>query len=260
MRKLLLLALAVVAMVSCEDAEKSLLNSREVWFTSEITTRASGTTWEKGDNIGVFMTKDTYELTGNALYFNANEDGAMADFSSSSPIHYPKSGSVDFIAYYPYKSGTSLTSYALDLTDQSDLDKIDLMVAIAKDKAKSIDAINLQFEHKLSNISVSIKVGEGLDSADLVGASVQLIGTKAMANYNLTSNEIDFGSAEIQDITLNTNDNGTQANGFVIPQTLYGVQIVISKGGESIFTGSLSTDVFEAGQQYDYTATITKNK
>ncbi|MGE8381554.1 MAG: fimbrillin family protein, partial [Sphingobacterium sp.] len=77
-------------------------------IVGQINTKAAGTSWDKGDQIGVFMIKSGQRLTSTSIV-NAVNNHAFAIngslFQSKSPIFLPNE-QVDFIAYYPYKSIT----------------------------------------------------------------------------------------------------------------------------------------------------------
>lgn len=79
-------------------------------------TTGGGDSWAQGDNVGIFMLTAGGTLPGgivgtgadaadNREYGVTPATGALAPVGGT-PIYYPQSGNVDFIAYYPYAAAT----------------------------------------------------------------------------------------------------------------------------------------------------------
>jgi len=87
--------------------------TKAVTFTSsingQIVTKAVNNKWDANDAIGVFMktgTGLTNVLAANKSY-TTNGDGEFKPSAADQNINYPETGSVDFVAYYPYKATKS---------------------------------------------------------------------------------------------------------------------------------------------------------
>ncbi len=259
MKKILLSALALVALASC-NKEKNypvVPNDGSVSFTSGISTRASGTTWHKGDQIGVFMDGATVvEENANVLYTNDSEDGATASFNSVNPLKYPETGSVNFLAYYPYAATATTTEYAVNVQDQSDLTLIDLMVATTSDVAVYTSPVDMTFSHKLSNIAITLTEGNGFDADTKPfdnNFEVTITGVNTVAKYNLTSGEITDISTPT---TLLLNGSGATHQGVIIPQTTTTVNVVITHPEYGVFESVITGVEFLSGKKHPYTAKI----
>ncbi len=251
--KLSMLLAAAAVCFSCGEPEPTVEGVR---FTSGINeTRASGTSWSNGDEIGVFMTQNGTELSSNVNYYNTRS-GSAADFTSETPIFFPNVGNVDFLAYYPYREGQEMGNYRVNVSSQSSSSRIDLMTASVADQAKTTDAVNLQFTHRLSHVSLSITAGEGLQTADLTNMEVDLLGTKAHANYDITTDVIDFAGADEVPIRMNTASSGTSTSAIVIPQALSGAQFAFHTVAFGSFEALIENVNFEPGHSYNFEVTL----
>lgn len=270
MKRLVISALAIAAMASCSkaDSEMDIINENELRITSSITTRASGDDWATEDKIGIYMSKtdgDFGELGANRLYTTTAGNGV---FSSTDPLFYPTSGTVDLLAYYPYDADTSFdpTKYSVDVSSekQKDLPKIDLMKATESELDKDDKSVELTFNHKLSNIVIEIENSTGFTKDDLKKVTVTLSGTKALASYDLTkvdSEAITFALAtQPADIIIPTTNDGTKAEAIVIPQTLSGATLKFTFEGDddNVYSANILTAAYTIGNTYSYTAKIQK--
>ncbi|MFR9621134.1 MAG: fimbrillin family protein [Rikenellaceae bacterium] len=266
MKKTILSALAVVAMVSCSKSDETSFTQTdaEVRISSSIATRTIANTWEAGDQIGVYMTTNgsetKFDLGTNVLYTTVKTDGA---FASTTPLYFPSSGSVDLLAYYPYVAGTTetpfaITSYPVSVATQTDQGAIDLMKSEVTGQSKSADAVVMKFDHKLSRIALTIKNGGGVTESELEGLVVTLSGTKTTATYDLpaTSTPIAFDSeTAAADITMLTAANGQSAEAIVIPQSDLSATLTFTTT-DNTYSAAITTTEFVIGQEYNYTVTV----
>ncbi len=255
MKKIILSALALVALASCsKDLTNDPTESNDLvaaTFSSSIGTRASGTSWSEGDEIGVFMLRtDEVSDSENVPYETAAGDGKFA--ASSSYIYYPQTGTVDFLAYYPYQSGMSDYAYSIDVSDQDDLEAIDLMVAT---KLTGVSATNdsqsLAFAHMLCEVNLNISKNETIESLE---------GLTATFGEVLTTNTYDVSglafdtAGDADTIDLNVSEDGTTITAILVPQTI-SAQAITFTVEEKSYVGYL-TETLESGKSYTYSVTI----
>ncbi len=253
----MLIAVAAIATSCTDNLNLDTPSDGEVRITSGINTRVIDTQWEANDAIGVYMNSISGTLGAygsNAEYVTTNGDGI---FTSDEPLYYPESGSVNFLAYYPYVANSYLdaTAYSVDVTSQSDLSAIDLMTASAYNKSKSSDAVYMAFSHQLSNLVLTMIPGGDWTNADLVGLTVALVGTDTKAAYNLSTNVITL-SGSTADITLNTAADGLTAEAIVIPQTLTEAKFAFTTAAGGTVYVDIPTVAFVSGVKYNYNVTI----
>lgn len=203
MKKIVFAIAAVATLVGCnkDNSEIATTGQTAVEFTEGVITRASGTTWDAGDKIGVYMfgtgTTTVIEKKGNIQYYNSQtETGDKATFKvveADEIIYYPQGEvAVDFLAYYPYDSAKVALDdfvYEVDVNDQSDKPSIDLMTSdnlVGKYLSKSSLAFN--FTHALSQLNFVVESGIGSPSLD--GLTITVGGLYNKATYDLTDGTI----------------------------------------------------------------------
>lgn len=250
-------ALSALVLTGCKDNDdNSEWMTDGVVFTSHIegmVSRASGSAWSDGDKVGIYMNAggtdfENYEYTASA-------DGALT--AAKQTLKYPEEGTADFFAYYPYQSGISGKTYAVDVTDQSDPTKIDLLYA-TKAGISNGEAVNFAFSHQLSQIVINVSHDETI--ANLNGLKIQVKGMNTQASFALadgtltpTDNKTDFA--------MNVNAEGTTAEAIILPTAdLTGAQLVFTLADGKSFGWDLTqSDVssFDKGTKYTYNASLS---
>lgn len=250
-------ALSALVLTGCKDNDdNSEWMTDGVVFTSHIegmVSRASGSAWSDGDKVGIYMNAggtdfENYEYTASA-------DGALT--AAGKTLKYPEEGTADFFAYYPYQTSISNKTYAVNVSDQSDPTKIDLLYA-TKTGISNGEAVNFAFSHQLSQIVINITKDETISS--LSGLKIQVKGMNTQASFALadgtltpTDNKTDFA--------MNVNAEGTTAEAIVIPTAdLTGAQLVFTLADGKSFGWDLTqSDVssFDKGTKYTYEASLS---
>lgn len=173
-------------------------------------------TWEAGDEIGVFAVpagtslaaSDNYIHNAKLTYSSANG----GTWTQAEPLYWPTnaySKSLDFYAYYPYDaSATDPTNIAFSVkTDQSrttdgksNYSLSDLLTAKAAGASKGADGkVSLTFSHALALVQVSVpSPGRGFGPSETL--TVMLCNVKTKSTLNL-------GAAQGSDVTLAVSDN-----------------------------------------------------
>lgn len=158
------------------------------------------TTWTAGDAVGVFMlAPKIFNPSGilpggeNVGYTVDPATGRLTPVGT--PILYPRDEEeeVNFFAYYPLgtKGDGKITDdyvYTLSVTDQNDPVSLDLLVASARGKKKSKEAVEFTFSHVLAKIQLDITLGEGLRDLDPGKiTAVTITGMPTTTEYELLS-------------------------------------------------------------------------
>ena len=163
---------------------------------SASVTRAYDSTWDNGDQIGVFATTaGTTEITtsgatqinGNIPYSIAtggetwvNSANSYLTFSAvDKNIYLPADGSnIDVYAYYPYDENVSSTNplsisipAAQDAENQTAVKACDVLTAKQLSSVSPVNIDNttaqLLFNHVLSKVLIKIKLGTGVNLSDI---------------------------------------------------------------------------------------------
>ena len=221
-------ALSALVLTGCKDNDdNSEWMTDGVVFTSHIegmVSRASGSAWSDGDKVGIYMNAggtdfENYEYTASA-------DGALT--AAGKTLKYPEEGTADFFAYYPYQTSISNKTYAVNVSDQSDPTKIDLLYA-TKTGISNGEAVNFAFSHQLSQIVINVSHDETI--ANLNGLKIQVKGMNTQANFALADGTLTSTDSKA-DFDMNVNAEGTTAEAIVIPTTdLTGAKLVFTLNG-----------------------------
>lgn len=249
-------------------------------------TRAHDTTWETGDQIGLYALPHDNITTpiedgSNVCYVFA---GATA-FTSSTSIKLPETGSIDVYGYYPYSSDPTInpTAVAVNLSTQNPQKNIDLMttgkVSTSTHDGNTLISINepsceLLFRHRLTKLEFNLTF---IDFDDIKNTSLTIGSQKTTATYNIYTDELTYGSGEAyQTITAaeisSSNDNQKTFEAIVLPnhadnnRTPNERKVTIVVDGKSysftiVKTGAdtnnkVLTDSFDAGYKYVYNVTV----
>jgi len=266
------LLLSLVALSSCSDEREGItLTGNAATFTPLISglepaagSRASGGDWQVNDRVGVFMLAsgdDTFPaLADNREYFATASGGntALLPASSGQTIYYPMDDSgVTFMAYYPYTSslGDDETNpvYAVDLTDQSSLEDLDLLYH--KGTAVYSNALpnaTLNFEHQLVKVEISVVRGTGIDTP-LTNMAIKLKGMSATADFELATGKLanEGDAADIVPGTLTATADEAYYAAVLLPQDAVEGRTVAFSLGSLSYSYEFPDDLdFEKGKIY----------
>lgn len=267
MKKIIATTLMIAALAACQKSEEQspeMGGSSEVTFTSAISTRATGTSWDASDQIGVFM----YETASTTIYDIDSENvlystsgGESATFTSVDPLIFPKYAYVDYIAYHPYTTNYSDNIITLNTADQSSETKVkaqDFMVASVQSCSEETTP-TLSFRRKMSKIVVEVDRRDTREDAvlsDISLSSIKVDGTFFI--INTPSNGRDNASVEVgsttSDISLFFNETSSVIEAIIIPQTTTATGLIVTIDGIEYAAPICST--FEENKQYSYTLTL----
>lgn len=231
------------------------------------------TVWASGDAVGVFMLNASSAMpdgivsqADNIQYMVNPTTGTLTP--APTPIYYPMSGEVDFIAYYPYGGNeaggvTEDYTYEISLTDQTKPASIDLLYAKTPNRSKSNPQVSLNFSHVMSKVVFDITLGDGMDGnnpADIT--AMNITGMPASATLHLNAGTTTSGDAAPFDALLEANPStNAQAtfSALVPPQAegeYAGRSIVITVGGNK-FTGTIpDATAFAPNTMYTFPVTV----
>lgn len=229
-------------------------------------TRASGTDWDADDHIGIYAvpTGKTWQEASfiNVDYVNSTggAEGIFQAADAEKAVMLPGNGSkLDFVAYYPY-SATARNDFnvAVDITDQTDPSRIDVLYAKAEGKDKTTPKIPLIFDHKLAQLVLSFS------SADVV-----LEGMKVSLNDVTTNGWLDLTDGVVKQgtdtgkitpvVTTDTIANTATATAFLLPeQQMTDVTIAIALAdGKKYEWKPVEENELVGGYSHTYTFTLT---
>lgn len=284
---ILVIGATLVACAKHDDELSPIDNGDCISFYSEIAAqkaRLSTNNFEEGESIGLYVV--SYQPNGytpgvisNAAYAVNKQhvyNGTSWMLKLGGKVPWPNSpNKVDLYAYYPYSetldtqdpTNHSFTVKANQQTKES-YDASDFLWAKTGGVAPTINAVGLNFAHKLSKIKVNIKTTQDLLTNPLRNASVKILGAQQEGIINLADGSVSIenvpqSTAEITPLQVATvSGYELSFEAIVIPQTLNAgtpfIKIEIAYN-DIIYTYVLTEDVaLEAGKERTFNITLTE--
>lgn len=196
MKKTILFGLAAAMLATAcseEDDLRQGIAGEGITFTSSVMSRATDTSFDPRDAIGVSMYTESgfVENATNVQYTTADGRG----FTSTNPMTWGAAGSaetVDFKGVYPYKADAVADgkySFTLATGEGASLSNNDVMYSSMTDVTVGAKNVELTFKHKLVKVVMQVY---GQDRTPLTGAKVkinnqQTSGTLDLADGTVTS-------------------------------------------------------------------------
>lgn len=249
--KLLIFAAAAMMLAGCSQMDKPAESGVPVKLSystvNAVETKAAqnlnNDCFASGEDVTVRISNSGAGAWADYTFITG-ENGAMV---APDPAPYYPAGdqNIDIAAYYPANAGESFT-VAADQTADEDYKSSDLMFAKVENQAKTADAVNLAFSHKMAKLNVNITAGQGV--TNITGLSV--LNVKPTVSFDRAAGTIGKASGDATAIVMSNN------GAAVIPaQTINGglLEIVTDKGTA---TYSVADKVFEAGKLYTINITV----
>lgn len=194
MKKTILFGLtAAMLATACseEDDLRQGIAGEGITFTSSVMSRATDTSFEPEDAIGVSMYTER-GFVGNATNVQyTTTDGS--GFTSTNPMTWGAAGSaekVDFKGVYPYKADAvaeGIYSFTLATGEGASLSDNDVMYSSMTDVAVGSNNVGLTFTHKL--VKVVMKVYDQKRNL-LSGATVKINNQQTSGTLNLADGTV----------------------------------------------------------------------
>lgn len=280
MRKTILFGLtAAMLATACseEDDLRQGIAGEGITFTSSVMSRATDTSFEAEDAIGVSMYTES-GFVGNATnvqYTTADGRG----FTSTNPMTWGAAGSaetVDFKGVYPYKAEAVADgnySFTLATGEGASLSDNDVMYSSMTDVAPGTKNVDLTFKHKLVKVVMQVydQNGDLLSGATVKINNQQTSGTLNLADGTVTSTSaadatLDFANnpevkGEYQTIVMPS----AATQGRVITITYKNVDYpcpvdmyAFESGTKIIFSATLNPDgTVSPGETFEVSADVT---
>lgn len=256
--------LAALMMAGCSnEIEEQVMDSRRVPLQingdiNMLMTRAADDHWDANDAIGVYMVSADNSIVGgvsNYRYVVIDKDnGNFSPDGEANTAYFPESDDVvNVVAYYPQGNVVD-NKLSLDLANQDEQPRIDLMSAKAEGASKSNPTINLGFKHRLTKLFFEI---EGDVNTDGIYAAIGNQYTDIQ--YDILNDEllIADGSEKKEIVMKYWNlDNYRFTEAIVLPNEGNNSaedRKLTFQLNEKIFDATISNSTkFEAGKKYTY--------
>lgn len=257
--------LAALMMAGCSnEVEEQVMDSRRVPLQingdiNMLMTRAADDHWDKNDAIGVYMVNAENGIVGDVSNYRytvvtGGQNCTFIPADENNTAYFPEDGTaVNVVAYYP-QGNVVENKLSLDLSDQSEQPRIDLMSARAEGASKTNPAINLNFTHRLTKLFFEI---EGDVNTDGIYAAIGNQYTDIQ--YDILNDKLLIADGgEKKDIVMKywnlNNYRFTEA--IVLPNEENNSAVdreLTFQLNEKIFKATISSSTkFEAGKKYTY--------
>lgn len=257
--------LAALMLAGCSnEIDEQVMDSRRVPLQingdiNMLMTRAADDHWDDKDAIGVYMVNgENNSIVGNVSNYRytvvtGGQNGTFIPADENNTAYFPEDGTaVNVVAYYPQENVVE-NKLSLDLANQNEQPKIDLMSARAEGASKSSPTVNLQFKHRLTKLFFEI---EGDVNTDGIEATISNQYTKIQ--YDILNDKLLIADENKQEIAMKywNLDNYRFTEAIVLPNEGNNSaedRKLTFQLNEKIFDATISnTTTFEPGKKYTY--------
>lgn len=258
--------LAALMLAGCSnEIDEQVMDSRRVPLQingdiNMLMTRAADEHWDANDAIGVYMVNAENSIVddvSNYRYVVIDKDnGNFSPDGDTNTAYFPENGdAVNVVAYYPQGEVVD-NKLSLDLANQDNQPKIDLMSAKAENASKSSPTVNLGFKHRLTKLF--FKIEGDVNTDDIIEATISDQYTKIQ--YDILNDKllIADGSEKENIVMKYWNLDGYRfTEAIVLPNDENNSAVdrqLTFQLNEKIFNATISnTTTFEPGKKYTYT-------
>ncbi len=215
-------------------------------------TKASGTSWEDGDEIGIYKFNSNDQVVSDNVCYQLDSNGSAGTFTavdSDNEIYYSEDGAaVDFWAYYPYQEDYDYDTPTFSIADQDGTTtaKADYMEAVKLTNQTSGEQ-TFTFSHKFSQVVISITYGSELENLDDLEVEIDGISTEIDLTYFSATDDA------TKSINATLSSSNSVATAVVLPVATDAVVKLYAGGNE--YQATLE-QTFAAGKQYSYDVCI----
>lgn len=225
MKKLYILAASILALVACDKSDDNrILSSEPTTILASIgesaASRASGTSWANGDEIGITVVKgNNVETLYNIKY---TTDGS--ENFSGSPIYFYNP--MTFTAYYPFAGEVGTDPGTLEAETTADFQKPDTQPDIDflwdhQDQILIEDnkpVVRFTFGHKMSKITLIFQNGnEATDVSNIVSYMIE--GLVMGGTFNTETGECAAKNQQPEDLKI-VLDSGAVKHNEPVPSLI----------------------------------------
>lgn len=261
MKKTILFGLAAAMLVTAcseEDDLRQGIAGEGITFTSSVMSRATDTSFEPEDAIGVSMYTES-GFVGNATNVQYTSKDGKA-FTSTNPMTWGAAGSaekVDFKGVYPYKADAvadGIYSFTLATDDGASLSDNDVMYSSMTDVAVGAKNVNLTFKHKL--VKVVMQVYDQNKNL-LSGATVKINKQQTSGTLNLADGTVT--STGDANATLNFASNSDVSGGYqtiVMPSAATQGRVITITYNNVDYPCPVDMYAFDSGSKMIFSVTL----
>lgn len=232
--------------------------------------RATSTSFEEGDQVGVFLTERDAPLEVSGNYVNNELLTYSGSAWESARKIYWNDGTYDVFGYYPYVSPlASVDNMPFEVASDQTIEEngntlgayeaSDFLWARAKAVTAGEGAVKLVFAHRMSKLNVRLVKGDDYEGELPEEAEVYVHNTVPSATIDLSAGVVTrnpYGTAQ----TIRAKKTGVQQySAIVVPQRMDNSKPLIEVVMKGVAYLVERRFVFKAGVQHTVTVVISKN-
>ena len=265
------LAALALALAACNNDNEILNNDGPVAarFIADIApaTRASGTTWDNGDRIGVT------DIGNDTQYGNVPFILKNGKFEAEEKVIYIEDVKTHtFRAYYPYNAAGGTLAATTDATAQQNQPAIDFLFASGATGDKNNPVVSFtdktakggednSFHHRMSQITLTFEAGDGVDFSMIKPERYTLDGLILTGTFNTADGiaTADDG-AQAETLAMELADGNLTSSVILFPQTAASLPLTVNYRSQNYrATLTVPEGALQAGNNYTYTVKV-RNK
>lgn len=241
MKKETLFMLAATLLASCQQEEKGVEPSTNQVTISPIITRASEVNFEDQDQIGLTITKE------DGTVYTENKPMTFKDGAFTGGLKWYAEGTdkSTFVAYYPYTSAGTPTSFSVKTNQAEGYGTSDLMAASKSEVLPSANSISMVFKHLLTKLVINVTNETNLDISSVVLKGAVPTADIDLSNMSVTAKE----NTATADITAQEVTKNSVYRAIVIPQTV-AFTLAVTTSDQTILSQKLASTTLVDGGQY----------
>ena len=265
MKRLALLIMALVVLVSCKKNEEPAPTPEPDAVPIQIATtvtRATDSAFETGDNVGLFVVNqpngiqasgnhvDNCKFTFDGTKWNAGKEIYWLDATTKA----------DFYCYYPYTSPvSSITAFPFKVSkDQSTVNGYktsDFMWGKVDGIAPTPDPVVITVNHNMSCLIVNLKAGTGWKEDDIKNTEITLRGLRTSSLINLADGTVTADGDAMEMKPMQVGAGIFKA--LVVPQKVSDSELVRVKVGTNSYSLKTSIDL-KSGKRHTCTVVVNR--
>ncbi len=239
-----LLLLAACNKPGTEPVNPAARNSQFQVRITPVITRATETSFEDGDQIGLSINRSASVYATNAKLTFTNS------VFSGDLNWYNASDAATLAAYYPYDAAGVPASFTVAADQSSGIGSSDFIAAYKEEVSPSATAITMPFQHKFTRLKLTVTNESGLPIQS-VGISGARLTASLAADFTATVDETtDPGQ-------VSAYDAGEGIYYAIIPPQTAALTITVTVGGKEL-TQALVETALAAGKQYGVSIVATE--
>ena len=262
------LAALALALAACNNDNEILNNDGPVAarFIADIApaTRASGTTWDNGDRIGVT------DIGNDTQYGNVPFILKNGKFEAEEKVIYIEDAETHtFRAYYPYNAAGGTLAATTDATAQQNQPAIDFLFASGATGDKDSPVVSFtdktkdggednSFHHRMSRITLTFEAGDGVDFSVIKPERYTLDGLKLTGTFNTTDGiaTADDG-VQAEALVMQLADGNLTSSVILFPQIAESMPLAVNFNGQEYrATLTVPEGALKAGNSYTFTVKV----